>query len=1340
MDTSAKICYGCMKPLDKDYDVCPYCGYTEDTSMISNLHIKPGTVLKDRYIVGKTIGYGGYGVTYIGYDTKLERKIAIKEYLPSEFATRQLDSNEVVVENTEKKLRQFEKGKAKFNEEGQKLAQVSNIENVVHMYDCFEENGTAYITMEYLEGQTLEKYLEQNGQMSEKETLEIMLPLLEALSNVHNQGILHRDISPDNIFLIKDREGKTVAKLIDFGAAKYATVAQSSKSLTVIVKKGYSPEEQYRSKGNQGVFTDVYSVAAVMYRMLTGVVPPDALERRISIETGKRDTLQPIEKYRKDISENVETAILNALNVKVEDRTGSVADFVGELVSFETVPRRGPSIRKIDFFKWPLWAKITVPLAMIFAVCVIVFAVNRIFTNPEENVILPEGMTRVPEFISAKIDDAIEKGEKAQILVKSVNDEYVPGGKSEIVLTQDVAYGLVVPENQLVSVTVSTSKQEYAVPDVRGMHEDLARYALEAMGLEVLIEEGTQKGLASGCVIEQSIEPFKVVNAGETITLKINKTDKKPSRDDSLKLTGLGYDEALSKADAKGVQCTVVEKVFDKKRKDGEIIKAEYNADGILELTVSLAFREFEMPNLKYKNQDIATQLLKNIGITPEVEHEYSNSIAEDLVFDQSVKTSTKVSPGEAVQLKVSRGSKPFSMPSVIKMKQEEAEKTLKDLKLTVSVEYDYSSDIEEGCVMSQSVDAGTDVRIGDAVTIYVCTKEATKEVSNVVGKGSTEAKEALEKQGFEVQLVEAYSDTVEKGKVIQQLPEASTKQKIGTMIVLTVSKGAAETKNSGGSAAGTNNGTVAQGSGSGSQNTGGTGGSNSANGGNGSSSSGKNSSGNGSTGGSSSGNSAWSDWSTSLPSGVSSSKYEIEQRTQYRSRTKETTTSANSSMPGWTLYDQREAWSDYGRWSDWSTNQTEANVTTKVQSKTQFSISTRSTTTSKTSSTMNGWTLYNTNQEWSDYGAWSAWSTTQPTEDEYTKTDSKKQYRSCTKNRTSSREANLSGWVLENTAEEWGEYGSWSSWSTTPVASNEATDVETKTQYRYQDKNYTTSTDSSMPGWTLEGQDYEYGEWSSWSDWQPMIWHYTGSDDVEYRGGYQYYYGYYYCGYCNYQGGPRFAECPNCHRSDNIISEFVDSYIYEEPDTAPDTVEINGTIYYKVAIDYPKKYRTRSKTLVYTFSQWGDWSSWQDNPVGASSSRNVETQTLYRYRTRSKVKVYHYWQWSGWSDWQDSEITPNSDRGVDTQTVYRSAKREKIYTYYFEKWSDWSSWSDTSYAESSERKVKTRTVYRYATRNKQYTYFFERFGAWSDYGDTPIAPSGNVDVQTRVVYRYRKK
>jgi hypothetical protein len=278
-----------------------------------------------------------------------------------------------------------------------------------------------------------------------------------------------------------------------------------------------------------------------------------------------------------------------------------------------------------------------------------------------------------------------------------------------------------------------------------------------------------------------------------------------------------------------------------------------------------------------------------------------------------------------------------------------------------------------------------------------------------------------------------------------------------------------------------------------------------------------------------------------------------------------------------------------------------------------------------------------------------------------------------------------------------------------------------------------------------LEGQEYEYGEWSSWNY---VLGGYNSNDnnlEVEQELVSQdCSYGYWVCKSCHYiypKKNMQHNPCPECNSTSGVFAQTFYNDFYDVG-TDPDYVEVDGKTYYRISRGAVKRYRyrTRSKTLVYKFSRWGDWSSWQDDSVSASSSRNVETQTVYRYRTRSKVKVYNYWQWGNWSDWQDSEITSNSDRDVQTQSVYRYAKRQKLYTYCFEKWSEWSSWSDTSYAESSEQKVKTRTVYSYATRNKQYTYFFERWGAWSDYSNTPTASSSNIDVQTRVVYRYRKK
>lgn len=1247
-----KRCLGCMGLYDRNYEVCPHCGYTEVQTGISLLHLSPGTILKERYLIGRSLGYGGFGVTYIAFDNKLQRRVAIKEYLPSEYATRHYRDPNVIVEDNEKRAQQFKAGKDRFLEEGKRLAEVGNIDNVVHMYECFEANSTAYIVMELLEGMTLAEYLNNKGTLSQEEMLDIMLPLMGSLSQVHEIGIIHRDISPENIFLTKDKDGKIAAKLIDFGSAKYAMVARSSKSLTVLVNKGYSPEEQYRSKGSQGSYTDVYALSAVMYKMLTGVRPPDALERRASIENRKPDRLQPVSKYNKNVSENVENAILNGMNVKVEDRSATIEELVGELISFERVKRRGTTIGFLDPLSWPLWAKITVPLVSIFAVIMLVYSINRIFTNPNFMVSLPDGMTRVPEFISAHIDDAVKKGEKAMLLVRSVNDEYVPGGKSEIVLTQDMAYGIVVPENQMVSVTVSTNKQEYPVPDVVGMQEDYARYALESMGLEVLVEEGTQKGLASGCVIEQSIEPFAIVDAGETITLKITTTDRKAVSDNSLNVEGIGYEEALGKADSKGAQCTVKEKVFDKKRKDGEILKADYNAEGILELTVALSYREFEMPNLKYKNQDIAIQLLRNIGAEAEVEAEYCDSIANDLVFEQSVKAGREVSPGDLIQLKVSMGSKPFSMPSVIKMKQEEAEEILKSLKLAVSVEYDYSTDIEPGCVISQSVDAGTDARIGDAVTIYVCTKDVTRDVSDVVGKDSSEAKGTLEKQGFVVQIVETYSEVVEKGKIIQQLPEPNSKQKIGTVIVLTVSKGASEKKpgNSSPTPTVVNGETSRTGSSAGNQNANGVTASNPTNDENSSSSNGSNSSSN-----HNSEKNGWSEWVTSLPSGVSANSYEIEQSVQYRSRTRENTTSTSSSMPGWTLYDQKEAWGDYGPWSDWSTTSKSSSDSTQVQSKTQYRYKTRETTTS-TSSSLSGWTRY-------DQG------------------------------------------------ETWGDYGPWSEWSTNEVSASDATKVETDIQSRKRDKEKATwHRLQDIPqgqGWVEDGITTEYGSWGEWTQWgfairESEVDHETM--DVEYETQYGYIYGHYKCLFCKACDSTEHSICPNCNNST--------PWGYEE------------------------------KVL---YGNYGTYDKYQGNYCEYFDGEPYYYQNIATVESRSRIrniyKNYNYYRWGQWSSWGEVGwlYVSSDDTQVEKRQVYRYCTKTRVPLYYYERYTNWSNWQDEN-NQGSDQVFETRTLYRYRTRNKVYSYYYMRYTNWSSYGFDSVTASDTVDVQTRVVYRYKQK
>ena len=267
-------CFGCMKEFGSEYEICPHCGYMTDENPTDKNHLIPGTVLVNRYMLGRAIGHGGFGITYIAWDEKIQKKVAVKEYFPNAFSTRQVGMTEVSFYN-EKAEKYFKDGLSKMLDEARRISRFSDNENIVDIYDYFEENNTAYIVMEYLEGKDLKKYLDENGgKVSPERAVEIILPVLNALKDMHKENLIHRDISPDNIYMCNN--GKV--KLLDFGAARLA-VEDSEKSLSVMVKRGYAPREQYISSSKQGPWTDVYAVCATIYRMITGEVPSESVER-----------------------------------------------------------------------------------------------------------------------------------------------------------------------------------------------------------------------------------------------------------------------------------------------------------------------------------------------------------------------------------------------------------------------------------------------------------------------------------------------------------------------------------------------------------------------------------------------------------------------------------------------------------------------------------------------------------------------------------------------------------------------------------------------------------------------------------------------------------------------------------------------------------------------------------------------------------------------------------------------------------------------------------------------------------------------------------------------------
>lgn len=311
-----RICFGCFKEKEPGI-ICPYCGFDENKEK-PFLALPLGSILNGRYMVGKVLGIGGFGITYLGYDLTLEIRVAIKEYMPSALATRYTDQYSVVL--TGHVEADYKYGMERFLEEARILAKLQNTPNIVSVQNYFKENNTAYFVMEYIEGMSLKEYVASQGdKIPFEQAMTILQPVMEALEQVHALNLLHRDISPDNIYITANGE----SRLLDFGAARFA--AGDGKSVSVILKHGYAPEEQYSSHGNQGPWTDVYAMGATLYRCITGILPPDSIER---IHT---DTLKKPSELGIKIPANAENAIIKALAIKTENRFKNMSEFLQAL-------------------------------------------------------------------------------------------------------------------------------------------------------------------------------------------------------------------------------------------------------------------------------------------------------------------------------------------------------------------------------------------------------------------------------------------------------------------------------------------------------------------------------------------------------------------------------------------------------------------------------------------------------------------------------------------------------------------------------------------------------------------------------------------------------------------------------------------------------------------------------------------------------------------------------------------------------------------------------------------------------------------------------------------------
>lgn len=395
-------CLNCFNLFDIVYsdkeesEVCPYCGYCEGTPPKELYHLYPGVGLyNNRYVIGTCIGFGGFGITYKAWDNVLETVVAVKEYYPTGLVQRVPGKPQVIIYTGESK-EEYMQGLERFLDEAKNMAKFVDNPNIVHVDAFFEENNTAYLVMEYLPGMTLKSYLKsKGGRIGCEEVIPIADAVITALKEIHAGGIIHRDISPDNIMLCNDGR----IKLLDFGAARFSD-ADQERTRSIILKPGFAPPEQYQAKSKQGPWTDIYALCATVYRAITGVLPDESVNRVIE------DTVQsPIQIYS-DIPERISNTVMKGMSIYPEIRFSNVDELKKALDGEKKVmePKKELRVRRMK-------RTITVGIALLVVVSMSLYVYNM-YKNKKADVV----MNAADISIWIAVDDQInEDGAKAMM-------------------------------------------------------------------------------------------------------------------------------------------------------------------------------------------------------------------------------------------------------------------------------------------------------------------------------------------------------------------------------------------------------------------------------------------------------------------------------------------------------------------------------------------------------------------------------------------------------------------------------------------------------------------------------------------------------------------------------------------------------------------------------------------------------------------------------------------------------------------------------------------------------------------------------------------------------------
>lgn len=530
-----KLCMGCMNEVDTN-DVCPYCGY-DNSGEYDNNYLIPGTKIMKRFLVGKVLETNGEGVSYLCYDAKTDKTVTLREFFPIGLCGR--DKNGSVKVN-DVSVEAFSKGLKKFINIAEKLSDHPEITSVPGVVEFFEGNGTGYCIYESYESITLREFLLRNGgTLSWEQTATIIMPLLSTIRALHSIGIIHRGISPETIFIGRDGKVRLSGICID-------DVRTMNTSYVAQIFPGFAAVEQYGSIGDQGTWTDVYSIAATIYRVLVGNPPVEAIERVTD------DSLTIPDNIVDSVPATVCEALADALQIMPEERTSTVEEFKAYLNSaiVKIKKQKAKSKTTSKYRSYMLLATIltTLVIAAVAAVLyvfvllpnmqpstpdvsseLIVSQNSSVISDTSSTESFVTGTVKVDNFLGMIYQDTLQNVDYSKYNFVIDSKEYSASYSARKIIAQEPEAGTMVDpdENGKITVRVVISMGDYNInmPDLVGMTKDEAVFALLKAGFQysnIGFNEKYDKNALPNSVTATSPAKNEKINLDSPVVITIN--------------------------------------------------------------------------------------------------------------------------------------------------------------------------------------------------------------------------------------------------------------------------------------------------------------------------------------------------------------------------------------------------------------------------------------------------------------------------------------------------------------------------------------------------------------------------------------------------------------------------------------------------------------------------------------------------------------------------------------------------------------------------------------------------------------------------------------------------